>query len=95
MSKCVLSLFTGEFEKALEEKAGASSRIAFEAFKAEMLQHGGLAEASAYIPPFALRGGARAIFTLSKYILKLLSIGSKGDFLTGPFSHVMDHFEVR
>jgi hypothetical protein len=84
----------GEFEKALEEKAGAPSRIAFEAFKAKMLEHRGLSEASTYIPPFALRGGARAVFTLSRYMLKLLSIGSKGTFLTGPFSHVIDHFEV-
>jgi hypothetical protein len=90
-----LSLYSGEFEKALEEKAGAPSRIAFEAFKTEMLKHGGLSEASAYIPPFALRGGGRAAFTLSRYLLKLLSIGSKGAFLTGPFSRVMDHFEVR
>lgn len=90
-----MSLCAGEFEKALEDKAGAPSRIAFEVFKAEMLKHGGLSEASAYIPPFALRGGARAFVTLSKYMLKLLSIGSKGTFLTGPFSHVMDHFEVR
>jgi hypothetical protein len=85
----------GEFELALEKKAGVPSREAFEAFKAKMLEHRGLSEASSYIPPFALRGGARAAFTLSKYALKLLSIGTKGTFLTGPFSSVMDHFEVR
>lgn len=85
----------GEFEQALEEKAGKQSREAFEAFKDEMLEPRGLSEASAYIPPFALRGGARAVFSLAKYTLKLLSIGSKGNYLTGPFSKVMDDYNVR
>jgi len=85
----------GEFEEALENKAGKASREAFEVFKAEMLDHRGLSEASAYIPPFALRGGARAVFSLAKYTLKLLSIGSKGNFLTGPFTKVLDYYNVR
>jgi phytoene dehydrogenase-like protein len=59
-----------------------------------MLESRGLSEASAYIPPFALRGGARAVFSLAKYTLKLLSIGSKGNFLTGPFSTVMDYYNM-
>ena len=85
----------GEFEEALEKKAGKQSREAFETFKAEMLGNRGLSEASAYIPPFALCGGARAALSLSKYALKLLSIGSKGQYLTGPFTKVMDHYNVR
>jgi hypothetical protein len=85
----------GEFEKALEKKAGKQSREAFERFKNEMLGPKGLSEASAYIPPFALRGGARAVFSLAKYTLKLLSIGSKGNFLTGPFTNIMDYYNVR
>lgn len=85
----------GEFEEALERKAGKASREAFEKFKDEMLEHRGLSQASAYIPPFALRGGARAVFSLAKYTLKLLSIGTKGNFLTGPFTKVMDYYNVR
>lgn len=86
---------SGEFEAALEKKAGKESREAFETFKGEMLGPKGLSEASAYIPPFALRGGARAVFSLAKYTFKLLSIGSKGNFLTGPWTQVMDHYNVR
>jgi phytoene dehydrogenase-like protein len=84
----------GQFEQALEEKAGRQSREAFEAFKNNMLGPKGLSEASAYIPPFALRGGARAMFSLAKYTLKLLSIGSKGNFLTGPFTDTMDYYNM-
>ena len=85
----------GKFEQALEEKAGKQSRQAFEAFKNQLLGPKGLSEASSYLPPFALRGGPRAVLSLAKYTLKLLSIGSKGNFLTGPFTNIMDYYNVR
>jgi hypothetical protein len=87
-------LTAGEFEKAIEDKAGVESRKAFEKFRAEILSKGGLAEVSAYIPPFALRGGLPAIVTIFQYLLKLMSIGTKGLLLTGSFSDVMDLYEV-
>ena len=85
----------GEFEQSIEEKAGIESRKAFEQFKDKILSDGGLAEVSAYIPPFALRGGLSAALSLSGYLVKLLSIGTKGILLTGPFSNVMDLYGVR
>jgi hypothetical protein len=60
-----------------------------------MLEEKGLSESSAYIPPLALRGDLAAALSLSKYALKLLSIGTKGTLLTGPFSDIMDRFQVR
>ena len=77
----------GEFEQAIEQKAGIDARIAFEKFKTKMLQSRGLSEASGYIPPFALRGDIKAVASLFRYTLKLLSIGSKGALLTGPFRY--------
>lgn len=60
-----------------------------------MLSSRGLSECSAYIPPFALRGGGlSAIRSLSRYFLKLLSIGAKGTLLTGPFTQIMDKYKV-
>jgi hypothetical protein len=84
----------GEFEAAIQAKAGLESRKAFETFKAEILSNGGLAEVSAYIPPFALRGGAATLLSLSRYFLKLIQIGPKGLLLTGPFSDIMDQAKV-
>lgn len=81
---------SGEWEEAIEQKAGVASRQAFEDFREKMLKPRGLSEASTYIPPFALRGGMTAVRSLSRYMLKLLSIGSKGTLLTGPFTKVMD-----
>jgi phytoene dehydrogenase-like protein len=66
---------SGEFEQALEDKAGPSARRDFEAFKKKVLEPSGLAEASSYIPPFALRGGFSVIASLAPYAFKLLSIG--------------------
>jgi phytoene dehydrogenase-like protein len=84
-----------EFEKALEKKAGPNARIEFAKFKKKMLEKGGLSEVSAYIPPFALRGGVSAIRSLSRYGLAFLSIGTKGMLLTGPFTKVMDLYELK
>jgi phytoene dehydrogenase-like protein len=81
---------SGAFEDALEKKAGINAKREFIEFKRKVLEEGGLAEASAYIPPFALRGGITALASLANYMFKLLSIGSKGALLTGPFSKVMD-----
>ena len=83
-----------EFEKAMEAKAGSEAREEFVAFKAKMLEGRGLSEASTYIPPFALRGDFGAVASLARYTLKLLSIGTKGALLTGPFSTVMDQCQV-
>lgn len=84
----------GEFEQALEDKAGLESRKAFEEFKGQMLEKQGLSEASGYVPPFALRGDVAAVASLSRYLLKLLSIGTKGALLTGPFTKCMDLYNV-
>lgn len=81
---------TGAFEQAIEEKAGKKSRLAFEKFKETMLAQRGLSEASTYVPPFALRGGVGAVASLARYMFKLLSIGSKGSLLTGPFTKCME-----
>lgn len=86
---------TGAFEDALEEKAGASAKKDFIAFREKVLEKKGIAEASAYIPPFALRGGLGAVASLAKYVFKLLSIGPKGTLLTGPFSAIMDRYDVK
>ena len=87
----------GEFEEAIEEKAGVDARREFELFKEKILSKNGLAEVSAYIPPFALRagGGLSAVASIFQYIWKLMSIGTKGLLLTGPFSDVMDQYGVR
>lgn len=79
----------GEFEQEIEKKAGTSARQEFEQFKAKMLEKRGLSEASGYIPPFALRSDIKAAASLFKYTLKLLSIGSNGALLTGPFGYVI------
>lgn len=84
----------GEFESALEEKAGKDARDAFIDFKRQMLEERGLSEASGYVPPLALRGDLAAAVSLTKYSLKLLSIGTKGTLLTGPFTKIMDRYQV-
>jgi NAD(P)-binding Rossmann-like domain len=84
----------GQFEKALEAKAGKASRVAFEDFKAKILADGGIAEVSTYIPPFALRGDLWIGASLAHYFLKLLRIGPSGLVLTGPFSNLMDMYDV-
>ena len=84
---------TGQWEAALERHAGTPSRVAFEQFRHDLLQPRGLAEASAYIPPFALRGGMNVVRSLSRYFFKLLSIGTRGTLLTGPFSKVLDLYD--
>ena len=85
----------GQWEQALQDKAGLESRRAFEAFRDKMLGPKSLSDVSAYIPPFALRGGIAAVASLAQYFFKLLSIGSKGTLLTGPFTKCMDLYEVR
>lgn len=84
-----------EFAKALEQKEGSQTRKEFEKFRDALLEPRGLSEASSYIPPFALRGGFAAVASLARYTFKLLSIGSKGTLLTGPFSKVMDDYGVQ
>lgn len=88
------NFFSGEFEKALEEKAGKESRKAFEEFKEKILAKGGIAEISTYIPPFALRSDIWVGASLADYFFKLLSIGTQGLTLTGPFSKLMDQYNV-
>jgi phytoene dehydrogenase-like protein len=84
-----------EFEQALETKAGAQARTDFCVFKEKILESGGLSEASAYIPPFALRGDMKAIASLARYMPRLLSIGPKGNLLTGSFAAVMDLYNLQ
>ena len=81
----------GAWEDAIEEKAGIEARIAFEKFREDMKV---ISDASGFIPPFALRGGPMAAGSLSRYMLKLLSIGSKGSLLTGPFTECMRKYEL-
>jgi phytoene dehydrogenase-like protein len=87
----------GEFEQAIEQKEGVASRQAFEAFKQKILCDGGLAEVSAYIPPFALRNGNPflSLIAISRYIWKIITIGTKGLLLTGPFSKSMDLYSLK
>jgi phytoene dehydrogenase-like protein len=85
----------GEWEAAIEKKAGKLSREAFVHFRDKLLEHRGLSEASTYVPPFALRDGISSVRSLSNYLFKLISIGTKGTLLTGPFSKVMDLYGVR
>ena len=86
----------GDFERAIEEKAGRESRKAFEDFREKILQKGGLAEVSSYIPPFALRGGGlAALVSIFGYLWKLMSIGSQGLLLTGPFTTVLKKYEMK
>ena len=87
----------GMFEKAIEEKAGKQSREAFEAFRSEILRDGGLAEVSAYIPPMALRGGNKfnAFRSIFGYILKIITIGTKGLLLTGPFTKTLEQYGMK
>jgi NAD(P)-binding Rossmann-like domain len=84
----------GKFEQAIEHKAGIESRRAFEVFRDKLLAPKGLAEASTYIPPFALRGGLGAVASLARYMIKLMSVGSKGTLLTGPFSKCLETYQV-
>ena len=85
----------GEWEQALEEKAGSDARKQFTTFKDKVLEERGIAIASTFIPPFALRGGVAAVASLARYTLKLLSIGSKGSMLTGDFGKVMDQYNLQ
>jgi phytoene dehydrogenase-like protein len=85
----------GQWEESLEVKAGREARQQFTSFKEKILEKRGLAIASTYIPPFALRGGVAAVASLARYTLKLLSIGSKGNMLTSDFGHVMDHYKLQ
>ena len=85
----------GQFEQAIEDKAGYASRKAFEEFKTKVLEPKGLAEASTYVPPFALRGGFGTVASLARYMWKLISIGPKGTLLTGPFTKCLELYEVR
>jgi phytoene dehydrogenase-like protein len=85
----------GEFERAIESFAGVEARQEFERFREQMLRPQGLSQASTYIPPFALRGGVSAVRSLTQYMWKLLRIGFQGTFLTGPFSKVLDHYDVQ
>ena len=78
----------------MEGKAGKAAREAFEEFKRVMLDGQGLSESSAYIPPLALRGDIGALASLTPYFIKLMGISLKGRLLTGPFSDVMDRFQV-
>ena len=87
-------LIKGQFEAAIEAKAGKSARVEFEQFRDEVLAPGGLSEKSGYIPPFALRGDIGAIKSLSSYFFKFLSIGAKGTLFTGPFTKIMDQSGV-
>jgi phytoene dehydrogenase-like protein len=80
----------GTWEKAIEKKAGISAREAFTKFRDEMMSPNGLSESSALIPPLALRSDLKAVFTMAQYLLKFLSIGLKGQLLTGPFTKSMD-----
>jgi phytoene dehydrogenase-like protein len=80
----------GTWEKAIEKKAGISAREAFTKFRNEMMSPNGLSESSALIPPLALRSDLKAVFTMAQYLLKFLSIGLKGQLLTGPFTKSMD-----
>lgn len=85
----------GEWEEALQVKAGSDAREQFISFKETILAKRGLAVASTFIPPFALRGGVSAVASLARYTLKLLSIGSKGNMLTSDFGHVMDRYDLK
>jgi phytoene dehydrogenase-like protein len=84
-----------EFEQALERKAGSGARREFSDFRDRLLERRGLSEASAYIPPLALRGDVRTVASLARYILRLLRIGTNGALLTGPFTAVMDLYGVK
>lgn len=84
----------GEWENAIEDKAGKEARIEFEKFRDQMLKDGGLTEVSGYIPPFALRGDASAARSLAGYLLKFLTIGTKGLLLTGPFTLTMEKYSL-
>jgi phytoene dehydrogenase-like protein len=90
-----------EFESAIQQKSGsAEAKEEFIAFRDQILQSGtGLADVSAFIPPLALRNGSvlSTMRALSSYILKIMfGIGpTKGQLLTGPFSNVMDQYNVR
>ena len=81
----------GEWENAIEEKAGKQARDAFEKFYNDMKV---ISEASGFIPPFALRSDQMVVGSLAKYMLKLLSIGRKGALLTGPFSECMKKYDL-
>eukprot|EP00557_Chaetoceros_sp_GSL56_P008875 CAMPEP_0176502422 /NCGR_PEP_ID=MMETSP0200_2-20121128/14744_1 /TAXON_ID=947934 /ORGANISM="Chaetoceros sp., Strain GSL56" /LENGTH=613 /DNA_ID=CAMNT_0017901491 /DNA_START=237 /DNA_END=2078 /DNA_ORIENTATION=- len=82
----------GTFEKAIEEKAGREAREEFERFRDIMLTSGGLTEVSGYIPPLALRGDLFVARSMLGYLLKFLTIGTKGLLLTGPFTLTMEKY---
>jgi phytoene dehydrogenase-like protein len=85
---------SGAWEEAIERKAGRASRQEWCRLKDALLQPRGLSEASTYVPPFALRGDISTVRSLASYLFKLVRIGSQGAFLTGPFSKVLDHYQV-
>jgi phytoene dehydrogenase-like protein len=85
---------SGAWEEAIELKAGRASRQEWCRLKDTLLQQRGLSEASTYVPPFALRGDISTVRSLAPYLFKLVRIGSQGAFLTGPFSKVLDHYQV-
>jgi len=86
---------SGEFEDAIEAKAGKEARAEFERFKSEMLADNGLTEVSGYIPPLALRGDAFVLRSLLNYLFKFLRIGTKGLLLTGPFTVTMEKYDLK
>jgi phytoene dehydrogenase-like protein len=90
-----------EFESIFEKKqSGGSSdaRNQFTTFRDKILKPSGLADVSAYIPPFAIRNGGilDTIWPLSSYLFKIMiGIGPiNGNLLTGPFSKIMDNNNV-
>ena len=88
---------SGAWEDEIERHAGIDARRAFVQFRQQLLRDNGLSQASAVIPPFALRGdnALQTLRTLGpSYFWKLLQIGTQGTLLTGPFSKVMDHYRV-
>jgi phytoene dehydrogenase-like protein len=85
---------SGAWEEAIELKAGRASRQEWCRLRDALLQPRGLSEASTYVPPFALRGDISTVRSLASYLFKLVRIGSQGAFLTGPFSKVLDHYQV-
>jgi phytoene dehydrogenase-like protein len=82
----------GEWEEAIEKKAGMDAAREFANFRDNMMRPNGLSESSALIPPLALRGDFGAVFTMSSYLLKFLKIGTKGTLLTGAFTKSMDKY---
>jgi len=86
---------SNEFLDAIEKKVGTDARREMQDFQSKLLQPGGLTEISAYLPPFALRGDLSVARSMFKYLLKFLQIGTRGALLTGPFTDIMDKYELR